>query len=1109
MVFVRMQRKGCQVSRGRMGCVLAVRPRSGRRSGFALIMALAMMSLVLGLILTLTAQIRASHRDASEKVNAEVARQNAMFAFQVALGELQEGVGADRRLTASAEGLELSQTVEHPKWLGVWDGAVAGMPLERWLVSGANPQPGQALSAPVQVVGPGSVGSSGDGAVFVEKIPLRVDGETIGAYGFWVGDESAKADVSMHAPITQVEDSVSRRIYEDAPELAGAGASENAKRDWGRSLINQSQNSRVTFDSLLKDYWSSIPEDFDQDKAVYRNTFERIAEYSELTLMGKPNGSSESLYHSLSTNSAGVLENGIDGGLRFVIDDWLGRKAIGAKPSYIRSGDILDQPELSAFLDFDSNFSSILPDGLSVAADGSFRNGNLKPILSEAVIYFSVFNRRNYPAMRFYIDAEFYNPYPFPLLLNDRDARAFHIAFRNLPDIRLEKRRFAEDGTEVESARDSTSWIPMDNIPISRSGGDQWTASWINMDVNPDAFRPPRRFRDKRPYLLPGEVFRVEDPDPAQQPQGLWKAIQYAVGVTDKSIGSVSPADSVTVEGRRRVLPDLSSVDGFDIEVYEWRGTSAPRWDDVNLNERLVFAVRNIPYDNFSYVFSNDPPYLQGSGFSSDIDVSRFYIFAFHFRIGPRWDDPDAVDFLESIDLRNREIDYNGTFVNRDGETRQYSDFIRTASTNPIDVNSNLSAVFPGEDLLTDAVTGGVRRSRDDDYRDIRPYDLPVREPLSVADLRHVPVPGRPPVALGSLWGSDAEAAWGVDLNDAFDRYYVTTVPSDASVWSKNDNSALPNPRLLLTQQAQGDPVVSNLALRQSDASKHFKVRGAFNLNSTSVDAWHAVLMNEFVDGTNDWAFNQRTDSTIGDRLRFQDEREGLRNTFFRRPFSAGFEVTPVLDDGFGGGSRLKDLSDDGGLDSSMFNQGFRALEGDDPASIGDDQLRHLAWHIVEGLKAAFRDNGHPFGSISDFLQSGILADAIKAVGAGSVTAEMIEARLSATAPINDFSVPAPPGGTYPKDQHPAALRQSDVAAQLAPFLSHRSDTFVIRAYGESVSSVTGEVVGKAMIEARVQRLPEKVMPVGANDFVGEATADRLGRRFKILSFRWIDPAEA
>jgi len=60
-----------------------------------------------------------------------------------------------------------------------------------------------------------------------------------------------------------------------------------------------------------------------------------------------------------------------------------------------------------------------------------------------------------------------------------------------------------------------------------------------------------------------------------------------------------------------------------------------------------------------------------------------------------------------------------------------------------------------------------------------------------------------------------------------------------------------------------------------------------------------------------------------------------------------------------------------------------------------------------------------------------------------------------------------------------------------------------------SVSSVTGEVVGKAMIEARVQRLPEKVMPIGANDFVSGATADRLGRRFKILSFRWIDPAEA
>ncbi len=1068
-------------------------------------MALAMMSLVLGLILAITAQLGASHREASEKVDAELARQNAMLAFQIALGELQKDVGADRRLTASAEALELAQTVEHPKWLGVWNGGSGSVPLVSWLVSGNSPQPGSAISEPIRVVGPGSVKGTTAEYVFVERVPMPASGQSMGAYGYWVGDESAKADVSMNAPITRVSPELARVIYEESPSIAGSAVSENTKRDWGRSLINQSQNNRVSFDFLLKDYWSS---DLDQDAPEFSETFERIGQFSELTLVGRPNGSSESLFHSLTTNSAGVLENAIDGGLRYIVDGWLGAGAKGAKPGYVRTGDILDQPELEKYLDHGRNFTTLLPKGLSVAADGSYRNPNLKPILTEAMVRFSVFNRSNYPAMRFYIDAEFYNPYPYPLLLNIANNRAYHVAFRNLPDIRLEKRRYAEDGSEIVGARDSTGWIPMDNIPLSSSSGDRWTASWINFDINPSAFGSPRRFTDRRPFLFPGEVFRVEDPDSVAQPQGLWKAIQYAVGVGDRSIGSVQPSDTVIVEGRHQTSPTGTKIPTFDVEVYKWDASSAPRWNDPNLESDLIFAVRNIPYDEFTYEFANDPPYLQGSGFSNDIDVSAFYVFAFHFRLGPRWDGPDAVDLLESIDLRKPEIDYSGTFVDRNGNTRYYSEFVRIASTNPIDVNNNVSAIFPGEDLFADS-KNGLRSSRDNAFRDIRPYDLPMRDPLSIADLRHVAVDGRPPVALGSEWGSQAISPGSADLNEAFDRYYVSTVPTSSSVWNKNGTSALPNPRLLLTQEAQGDSTVTNARLRQSDASRYFKIRGSFNLNSTSVDAWHAVLTNEFVDGTNAWAFNGRTDSTRGENLQFQDNLSGLRNTFFRRPFSAGYEADPIADDGFGGGTRLAGLSDDNGWNSSMFNQGFRALEGDDLSLIGDDQLRHLAWHIVDGLKAYVRDNGHPVASIADFLETGILGDAIRAVGTTSLSAEMIAERLSATAPINDFSVPAPPAGTYPKDEHPSALRQSDVAAQLTPFLSHRSDTFIIRAYGETTNTITGEVVGKAMVEARVQRLPQKVLPTGPNDINSEAKAERLGRKFKILSFRWIDPDEA
>jgi hypothetical protein len=89
----------------------------------------------------------------------------------------------------------------------------------------------------------------------------------------------------------------------------------------------------------------------------------------------------------------------------------------------------------------------------------------------------------------------------------------------------------------------------------------------------------------------------------------------------------------------------------------------------------------------------------------------------------------------------------------------------------------------------------------------------------------------------------------------------------------------------------------------------------------------------------------------------------------------------------------------------------------------------------------------------------------------------------------------------------PGYLTQGDVVQVIGSTLRPRSDSFVVRAYGESVDS-DGKVRARAWCEAIVQRTPEPVDPdeTGLNP-VNEAGPE-LGRRFEQTSFRWLSEDE-
>ncbi|MFN5739247.1 MAG: hypothetical protein ACK47H_11770, partial [Akkermansiaceae bacterium] len=91
----------------------------------------------------------------------------------------------------------------------------------------------------------------------------------------------------------------------------------------------------------------------------------------------------------------------------------------------------------------------------------------------------------------------------------------------------------------------------------------------------------------------------------------------------------------------------------------------------------------------------------------------------------------------------------------------------------------------------------------------------------------------------------------------------------------------------------------------------------------------------------------------------------------------------------------------------------------------------------------------------------------------------------------------------------PGWPRQADILRPLAPILSARDDTFTIRAYGDA-RGANGKIIARATCEAIVRRGREFVSSENESDtFIGLSdTNERFGRRYHIISFRWLNADE-
>jgi hypothetical protein len=369
---------------------------------------------------------------------------------------------------------------------------------------------------------------------------------------------------------------------------------------------------------------------------------------------------------------------------------------------------------------------------------------------------------------------------------------------------------------------------------------------------------------------------------------------------------------------------------------------------------------------------------------------------------------------------------------------------------------------------------GPASRASDGGQRFVTLFNLPCADPHSLAQLQSAdlqPLNTGPGFTVGQSYADphtpDGVADFNHRLNDAlWDRFFFSTLPAGDDPLP----AALPNRRMVYYRPG-GLPPARDAVRNFETAAAHLLIDGPFNINSTSVDAWQAQLA-----------------SLNGQSIAWDDPETGATNTV---TLGSAFPRSPVVN----------------GSDSDGW-RGFRALT--------DEQLHGLATAIVDQVKT----HG-PFRSLADFVNRPLDAGAEETRLAGllQVALDQVANPPSSLAPTPGLPAIAGPSPALPwpaasrghrSTLAPGWLSQADVLSVLGPVLAARSDTFLVRAYGDAVNPVTGAMESRAWCEAVVQRVPDYVDPADPPEAVAGLTETNatFGRRFEIVQFRWLTPEE-
>ena len=1025
--------------------------RQGRR-GFALLITIVMMALLVLIMVSFASLTRVEIQVAKTYQNLAQARQNALMAMNIALGKLQQYAGPDTSVTARADITSIVAPTQ-PYLTGVWLSGNSTSTPSAWLVSGNEGKttmndssaitPTQNVLDPnlgtfpvldnpdsggqVYLLGTGSVSTLAQGVLLAKQtikapsgsIPGVAGAPTTGHYAWWVGDEGIKASASL------VDQNLTAKplSYNNSGSLPGD--------DWSsatdlatvrkRNQLNQLMQPRPALEKILTTVPPKPDTSKNDDPKGDLEGIPKLLTINQLPLLPSASGSTASaltqkkaVFHDLTALSLGVLADTSTGKLR--TDYTPADTGVPALNAYIK---LRPDVPATAAAPYKSVFYPKAPswNGTGTPTWPIF---GVSPVMTEAAIYFAFDVSGGQLNVKYWLMVELWNPYTATLEINPAHALKYSVTLPSDITFLVKQYDQVAYNTAMTSLPATTPVVKASQlVTLTNPGGIVLSGT---TGANSITIDPGRTLTLRGASTL--------DLSSNSVLMGTYRSVSTSLAALNSSPAVYTKVDLQTAVGAGMVYKLQLASDGSLLQSCTVKSAYTATTDTAISNS----AGTGLPCLAFGYFI--------GSYFGYFVKGQDDYYFDLRLPVHAC---PSPLTPYSSI-------------------TSTSISWSTKPATNALFNN--------GADFYAN---GSFTKSF---WNRISPFDLPRQELISVAELRHLIGPTAND--LGAVWGAAA-------TNQLFDRAFFSTVPHNYA-WSVDGTEPRPN-RYLEVYKPFGVSAATLADLRDKTNSARYQlIRGAFNINSTSIAAWKAILGSP----RQTWDFATASPATSATTT------TKLNNVFFRTPAGAK-EINWAF-----GSFNLPAVPTSAELVGSS-NWSRSTAVG---RQLSDNEITSLATRIVTLLKT----RGRPFVSLSELIGGTYILSGAGQGGPPKLKAQGFweYAINSAPSDINggnglngDYMTPG--AGSYTSE----CVTQGDILAKVAPFIAARSDTFIIRTYGDVQNPVTAKIEGRVWCEATVQRVPDLVSdataPV-ATVVAPPAASNPFGRRFKIISFRWLSP---
>ncbi len=1066
-----------------------------------------------------------------------MARANARLALQFAIGALQTETGPDQRVTATADqvadGTSGDKTAADPKrrnWTGVyraWLDSETTRPtptFRSWLVSGADSEihsldfakSSTAQGELVQLVGPGSVGSlpNNNGEVTAPMVTCKVSGGLGSRYAWWVGDQGVKA--AMATPASTVTNDVA----------STRGALQSAPRN--ATEVAATSDGKTPFENLA----SNDPR------------LGLLTGWKQGELLASTPATPKPLFHDLAAHSVGLLTNVRSGGFRQDLSFYLEKPVADApkKALYTVGGKAgINESELWLYYNL---WKELKTGGSYAYTTGGAINASTPYLQVEAkkadmlkdpeqlykqpavISYQTLLSFYSHPVtvsgkvvnrLAVVVDpvVTWWNPLDVPVVVTP----VFNsVKFCQIPyDITI-KRPSGESKVSLcrilggsDKGWQYLTMLVGKTVPIVLKPGEVlMTSQGANTAITP--YKAGLNFINAQSgwNFGGGIAFDIQtnvEGTPATYIDSTGNET-FTYEIKPNKITSYGTRDWI-LTGNGVYYKDVNGSESFDVG-----GLSIDQIDGLPLTrlqatDRPEFFDKIKPADTrpltFQQINGRKEPFMRFS-FAAKTETDSERPCRFLSRFNPKAltndfqtltaDELETLPFEVRIEALN---DFRKIAVNAVGQS--YFGGGASAQTGNSTITTHSIPREPLNSLASfqDSVANGFTPLSSI-------ANVPMLPEISHAIGNSMACSVIPPDKTSSkLDGPRPLADHSYLANEAlWDAWFLSSVaPQTAPTYSSKREQVkvardfleqikpLPNSRYLSTLRGEtADDVIGKLFSGTGPSTNahllmasYMVADGMFNINSTSVEAWKTVL-----SGLKDKKVVTRSGVT---GLESIEAAEGI----------------PVLslfapENQIAKGADLDDV-----VNSAQW-VGRRVMT--------DAEITELAKAVVKEV----RKRG-PFISLSDFVnrrpgsdktlaRSGAIQSALDSPGVSINSAFNDGPRaISASGPGRGFAFPEAENGASAYGI-PGVVKQADILNPIAPYLSARSDTFLIRAYGDSLDA-NGKVIARAWCEAEIQRDATFVDPSDPPETTTtllKPVNKTFGRRYRIVSFRWLTAGE-